>query len=121
MASLLGYAVREIEDVRFLVNFRSERPDFDSDSVIEIEGHALWPLRLGVESKLATDETDQTELASIRAQIPVLIERANVAEGHPMDTVHVLFLDGSIVELPFGLKFPATQEFLDVLFNSKEN
>lgn len=112
----LGYAVQGIDDVRALADARFSEPEFDPDLDIVTPTRTLYRLRVDVEQYLAPDGADDAELSRIRGEIPVYIERANEALGHPMDMIHVLYLDGTITKLPFGTQFPATQEFLDALF-----
>ncbi len=116
----MGYAIQGIDDVRALVAARYGDPGFDPNSDIVTPTGTLYRLRAGVEQYLAADGADDAELARIRGEIPVYIERANAAAGHPMENIHVLFLDGTIEEIAFGARFPATQEFLDTLFPSQQ-
>jgi len=85
----------------------------DLDADLPTPQGMLRRLRGGVEKEFASDPTNEASLAEARSQIPVFFEAMNAKEGHPMDAMHVLYLDGHVERVPFGQRFPATQQFVD--------
>ena len=109
----LGYAVRNSDDVGLLVSTLKNRKNISLDSDIQTPNGTLFRLCSGVEKSLASDPTDQNELDSLRRTIPVMFELTDRRNGHPCDSMHVLYLDGHVELIDIGEKFPATQEVVD--------
>ena len=109
----LGYAVQNTNDVRILASTLSKRADISLDSDIQTPNGTLYRLRTGVEKSLANDPNDQNELDSLRCTVPVMFELVDRRNGHPGDTMHVLYLDGHVELIKIGDKFPAIQEVVD--------
>ncbi len=113
----LGYAVRNMDDVELLKKLVAPREDANLEENIVADGITLHRLEVGVERAFARADADLNELQEIRRSIPFMVERADPSLGHPCKIVHVLWLDGSIEAIPYGERFPATQEFMDAFRN----
>ena len=109
----LGYVVQNSADVGLLVSTLKNRKNISLNSDIQTQNGTLYRLCAGVEKSLANDPTDETELNSLRRSIPVMFELTDHKNGHPCDTMHVLYLDGHVELIDIGETFPATQEVID--------
>ena len=109
----LGWVVRDEADVQALKDALVDRSKVDLDQDLQTPHGILRRLRVGVEKEFATDPNDPASLAAASQQIPIMFEAMNAKAGHPMDAMHVLYLDGHIDRIPFGERFPATQAFVD--------
>ncbi len=111
----LGWTVQNVEQARELRAALEKDWGLDRSKPISTSSGTLYPLALAMLKKASEDANEAQQIESLASSIPVLMENVDKTQGHPGDTMHVLFLDGHIDEIPFGSKFPATQEFLDAI------
>ena len=109
----LGWVVRDEDDVQALKDALVDRSKVDLDRDLQTPHGVLRRLRVGVEKEFAADPNDPASLDAAKREIPIMFEAMNAKAGHPMDVMHVLYLDGHIDRIPFGERFPATQAFVD--------
>jgi prepilin-type processing-associated H-X9-DG protein len=108
----LGWVVMNDDDVLSLKSALADR-SHALDQKIETSSGPLYRIEAGVETHFAANPSDQTELAALRAKIPVMFEVLDSNAGHPCQAMHVLFLDGHVERIPVGDRFPATQTFIN--------
>ena len=110
----LGWAVMNQQDAQDLHAVLADRTKVDLDADIVDAHGTLWRLKKDVWKHFLQPSAGQEEINRVCKAIPVLFEAMNAKEGHPMDTMHVLYLDGQMETIPFGTRFPATQAFVDL-------
>lgn len=108
-----GYVVRTQSEANALAAILEDRQTIDLNNNIVSDSGVFFRLSSHVAEDLAGNTANLDEIVRIQSEIPVLIERAERARGHPCDVVHVLFLDGHTGQIPFNSKFPATEEFMN--------